>query len=232
MRHFNGYVRHAIKTRLRVHFHKASWNSWTDLGSLFGSHNHVSPTVRYLMYSWSVSRYRCVLSSRRDRVTLRAWMAALQWQAESAGCQHLWQPGNQGQRSPMFDLQLPVVLRPTPPLCILTGLLFFAYWCTFSGTDWILRTSTRKIPNTTVHISFNLYWQGSSNRGERFTLFAMCSVVENIKMCQKTHGEVPNGYSTCYTTQHVTPSLLFSPCFLSISQHLAVNKVKNVKRKK
>ena len=75
----------------------------------------------------------------RDGVTLRVWLSALQWQAESAGVStSVTAPEDGGQGS-----RLPAASHRAPPFGILTTGLssasphFSAYSCTFSNVDWI-----------------------------------------------------------------------------------------------
>lgn len=110
---FNGYMIHTIKQASRVVFLKLLGIAELIWDQRCSHMTDLLSTVWYLMHSRSVSRFRCLLSSRRDRVTLRVCMATLHWQAESAGCQHLWQLGNQGQGSSLSDPQLPAALHHT-----------------------------------------------------------------------------------------------------------------------
>lgn len=87
---------YTLLNKLQAGIHEASRKRRTYPESC----DHVRSTVRYLMHFWSVAGFRCVLSFRQDRVTFRVWTPVSHWRAESAGCQHLWQLGNQGHRSP------------------------------------------------------------------------------------------------------------------------------------
>lgn len=194
-RSFNGYMIHAIKQASRVVFLKLLGIAELIWDQRCSHMTDLLSTVWYLMHSRSVSRFRCLLSSRRDRVTLRVCMATLHWQAESAGCQHLWQLGNQGQGSSLSDPQLPAALHHThtPPFCILTGpfdcppphltlpqtifLLVVAPFQTlteFAGL-WCMR---RNIPNRADCISFEMCWQKKEAETRTCTsLFSMRSVL-------------------------------------------------------
>ena len=103
-RSFNGYMIHAIKQAPELVFMKLlGIAEGTDMGSLFGSLDHTSSTVKYPMRSWCISRFRYILSFRQDKAELRCWMSVQQWQTMPTMWWHPWQLGNQGRKSSAND---------------------------------------------------------------------------------------------------------------------------------